>query len=40
VHYAISRFFSIHFNQSSASIGSLAFEKVVGRVLRNSPSMD
>jgi hypothetical protein len=32
--------FSIDFSQSSASIGSLACEKVVGQVLRNSPSLD
>jgi hypothetical protein len=32
--------FSIDLSQCSASIGSLACEKVVGRVLKNSPSLD
>jgi hypothetical protein len=37
---AISNFFSTDFSQSSASMGSLACEKVLGRVLRNSASLD
>jgi hypothetical protein len=36
----ITSFFSIPLSQSSASIGSLAYEKVVGRVRKNSLSLD
>jgi hypothetical protein len=39
-HWPISNFFSTDFSQSSASIGSLACEKVLGWVLKNLPSLD
>jgi hypothetical protein len=37
---AITSFFSTPLSQSLASIGSLAWENVVGRVHKNSPSLD
>jgi hypothetical protein len=40
VHWAITSFFSTPLSQSSASMGSLACEKVVGRVHRNSAKQD
>jgi hypothetical protein len=40
VHWEITSFFSTPLNQSSASMGSLACEKVVGRVRRNSAERD
>jgi hypothetical protein len=36
VHWVITSFFSTPLSQSSASMGSLACEKVLGRVHRNS----
>jgi hypothetical protein len=38
--FLITSFFSTPLNQSSVFIGSLAYEKVVGRVCKNSPSLD
>jgi hypothetical protein len=40
VHWAITSFFSTPLSQSSASMGSLACEKVVGRVRKNSAKRD
>jgi hypothetical protein len=37
---AITRFFSTPLSQSLASIGSLFYEKLVGQVRKNSPSLD